>query len=89
MHAIWMMEGVLHQLFFIIIEGGGGRCEVAPSYLIFLIPSAGGLAMKNGNILVGELGCSRGIFESDCLELINACNGVAEILIPCSAILFI
>lgn len=50
-------------------------------------PSADGLALKNGMILADELGCSRVIVESDCLELINACNGVAEILSPYSTIL--
>lgn len=33
------------------------------------------LALKNGMMLAGQLGCSQIIFEYDCLEVIKACNG--------------
>ena len=45
------------------------------------------MARRLGLQLLDEVGCSPIIIESDCLELINACNGETDIWSPCTAIL--
>lgn len=49
--------------------------------------SAEALALRRGLQLVQERGCTRVAMESDCLEIIDACNGEKEIRAPYSAIL--
>lgn len=49
--------------------------------------SAEALALRRGLQLVQQIGCSRIIVESDCLEVIDACNGVSDILAPYAATL--
>ena len=45
------------------------------------------MAICGGLQLVHQIGCSRVAVESDCLEVINACNDDSDILAPYSAIL--
>lgn len=49
-------------------------------------PTGKGLASRNGMELVDQLGFSNIFFESNCLEVIQACNGETNILSPYSAI---
>ena len=49
--------------------------------------TAEALALRRGLQLVNQMGCSRVTVESDCLEIISACRGKADILAPYSAIL--
>ena len=50
--------------------------------------SAEALALQRGLQLVHRLGCSKWIIESDCMEIIEACNGVTEVRsAPYSAIM--
>ena len=45
------------------------------------------LALRRGLLLASEKNCSRVTMESDCLEIIEACNGEKEIRAPYSALL--
>ena len=49
--------------------------------------AAEALALKNCMELADQWGCSNVIFESDCLEIIQACKGEVDILSPYSATL--
>ena len=50
-------------------------------------PTAEALALRRGLKLLYEAGCSKVAVESDCLELIDACNGNTEILSPYAPVL--
>jgi ribonuclease HI len=45
------------------------------------------MALKNGMLLLENIGCSPVVVESDSMELITACNGVIELWSPYSAVL--
>jgi hypothetical protein len=49
--------------------------------------TAEAIALLKDFELLESLGCSRMVTESDCLELIEACNGVNEVQSPYSAIM--
>jgi ribonuclease HI len=63
---------------------GGGTWPLAN---ILSPASAEAMAMKNGMMLLENIGCSPVVVESDSLDLITACNGEIELWSPYSAIL--
>ena len=52
------------------------------------VASAEAMALYLGLRLVCDIGCSKITMESDCLELVTACNGGSEILASYTAILY-
>ena len=81
MHASGKMEAEPHRRFF----------ETTGSTNLFThvvdAAAAEALALKNGMELVDQWGCSNVVFESDCLEIIQACKGEVDILSPYSTTL--
>jgi ribonuclease HI len=49
--------------------------------------AAKAMASRRGLQLLQDIACSRVIVEADSLEIINACNGVSDVLAPYSAIM--
>ena len=70
---------------FIIICNSAGKAVAGaanPVQMILDAASAEALTLLKGLELVEKLGCTHITCESDCLELINACNGELEIFGP-------
>jgi ribonuclease HI len=63
---------------------GGGTW---PLLNILSPASAEAMALKNGMLLLENIGCSPVVVESDSMELITACNGDIELWSPYSAVL--